>query len=199
MQIAVSGAGERNGCTLHLVYKSKIQQHEQRIFHMMDRGYLSVHGSTCRTHRACRHFSRRDCGNENCGMSRSRWCPWAGICCKLSDAVRSNSDWWKIRKTDCMGWWTAVSQINLAISDPAELTIVSAEWLLFQTLVVILTPSRMLVRCQLRAETALALPCEQGYVWNDVKISRPNNKNWYRSEQHEGLLDFMNMPAKAQH
>lgn len=125
MQIAVSGAGERNGCTLHLVYKSKIQQHEQRIFHMMDRGYLSVHGSTCRTHHACRHFSLRDCGNENCGMSRSRWCPWAGICCKLSDAVRSNSDWWKIRKTDCMGWWTAVSQINLAISDPAELTIVS--------------------------------------------------------------------------
>lgn len=123
-------------------------------------------------------LSPSDCGNENCGTSWSLgpWCPRAGICCKLSDAVRSNSDWWKIRKTDCMGWWTAVSQINLAISDPAELTIVSAERLLFQTLVVILPPSRMLVRCQLGAETPSALPCKQGYVWNYVNISRPNNK-----------------------
>lgn len=118
------------------------------------------------------------CGNENCGTIRSLGPlrPGAGIFCKLSGAVRGNSDWWKIRKTDCMGWWTAVSQINLAISDPAELTIVSAERLLFQTLVVILPPSRVLVRCQLRAETPSALPCKQRYVWNDVKISRPNNK-----------------------
>ncbi len=95
-------------------------------------------------------LSSCDCGNENCGTGQSQghWRPEAGICCKLSDSVRSNSDWWKIRKTDCMGWWTAVLQINLSISDPAELTIVSTEPT--SILVVTLPPSRMLVRCQLR-------------------------------------------------
>lgn len=68
---------------------------------------------------------RTTCGNENCGTT-SRQQPGAGICYDLSEAVRSNPDWWQIRKTDCIGWWTAVSLGNLAISDPAELTIASA-------------------------------------------------------------------------
>ena len=152
-------------------------QDEQTNFHMMDHGYPVVDGSTYRTYHSCRHFLPVIVEMKTVAQAWSPgpWCPGAGICCKLSDSV-CNSDWWKIRKTDCMGWWTAVSKINRAICDPAELTIVSAERLLFQTLVVILPPSRMLVRCQLRAETPRAPPYKQGYVWNDVKISRPNNK-----------------------
>lgn len=98
----------------------------------------------------------------------------ARICSKLSKAVRGNSDWWEIGKTDCMGWWTAVSPRNLAISHPAELTIASTRRLLFQSRVVILPVSRLLVRCQLRAEASIAQPRRWRYVWNDMSCSRPN-------------------------
>lgn len=113
-----------------------------------------------------------------------------GIFCKLSEAVRGNSDWWKIGETDCMGWWTAVSRINLSVSGAAELTIVSGERLLFQTLVVILPPSRMLVRCQPRAAAPGALPRGRRCVWNEVKISGLSNE----SEQRTRLLHYRRKP-----
>lgn len=174
MQIAVLGRREKR---LHAgsCIQSKIQLDEQTDFHMMDLGLPAMdlpaeHITPAVT------FSQWLWKWKLWHKSEPAGRPGAGICCELSDAVRGNSDWWKIRKTDCTGWWTAVSQINLAISDPAKLTTASAERLLFQTLVVIPPPSRMLVRCQLRAETPRAPPCKEGYVWNDVETSRPNNK-----------------------
>lgn len=113
-----------------------------------------------------------NCGEENSG--RKPPMPQAGICCQLSAAVRGNSDWWKIRKTDCMVWWTAVSPRNLAICHPAELTIASTPRLLFQSRAVILPVSRLLVRCQLRAEASIAQPCRWRCVWNDMSFSSPN-------------------------
>lgn len=103
-------------------------------------------------------------------------CRRARIGCQLSEAVRGNSDWWKIRKTDCMGWWTAVSPRNLAISHPAELTIASTRRLLFQSRVVILPVSRLLVRCQLRAEASIAQSCRWRCVWNDMSFCK--TKYW---------------------
>lgn len=177
-QIAEPEVVERNTCMLHQIYSPRYNEMNRPTRTWWIAAAARVDGCTCRTYHACRHFLPVIVEMKS-AVRAGAWARGAsgiGICFKLSDAVRSNSDWWKIRKTDCMGWWTAVSQINLGIRDPAELTIVSAEQLLFQTLVVILPPSRMLVRCQLRAEAPSALPSEQGYVWNDVKISRPNNK-----------------------
>jgi len=128
----------------------------------MDRGHPAVDGSTSRTYHTCSHFLPVIVEMKSTAHARPIFRhPWDGIYFKLSVVVHSNSDWWKIRETDCMGWWTAVSQINLAFSDPAELTIVSADWPPFQTLVVILPPSRMLVGCQLRAEAPNASLWEQ--------------------------------------
>lgn len=123
----------------------------------------------CLKHRGCHPLLHAPMVEMKPAAGRDGCCR-ARIGSLLSEAVRGNSDWWKIRKTDCLGWWTAVSPRNLAISHPAELTIASTRRLLFQSRVVILPVSRLLVRCQLRAEASIAQSCRWRYVWNDMSF-----------------------------
>lgn len=118
-------AGERNTCMLDLVHNPRYNKMNRQTFTWWIMAFLQSMDLPAEHITPAVAFSQWLWKWKQWHKSEpGPLTPWAGICCKLSDAVRSNSDWWEIRKTDCMGWWTAVSQINLAISDPAELTIV---------------------------------------------------------------------------